>query len=138
MAAGHEDGVDQLVNTLVRSGFTVDVDSRGDMGGRSIRLKSGKHVLQPVVIEVSGDRGRWSLGLQVGSMPRPVPPNIWRAVADDVNPQDPDFEGDAAYLASNLEPLVAAYDSGSIVLGVLELGGENYMRRKLGTPLRAD
>ena len=124
------DAVQELYIWLVGHGFTVASDRRGGMGGVLLTL-TGQIGLWPAAwIEISGDRGQWSIKLRFDGMSRYIATQSWAAYLDSVGISEPDVQRQAAFLENRLSDAALAYMANPTVESDLVRIGEEYMRNK--------
>lgn len=124
------DAVQRLYIWLVGHGFTVASDIRGGMGGVLLTL-TGQIGLGPAAwIEISGDRGQWSIRLRFDGMSRYIATQSWAAYLDSVGISEPDVQQQAAFVENRLSDAALAYMANPTVESDLVRTGEEYMRNK--------
>ena len=124
------DAVQRLYIWLVGHGFTVASDIRGGMGGVLLTL-TGQIGLGPAAwIEISGDRGQWSIRLRFDGMSRYIAIQSWAAYLDSVGISEPDVQQQAAFVENRLSDAALAYMANPTIESDLVRIGEEYMRNK--------
>jgi hypothetical protein len=122
-----------LYRTLLDRGFEVVREQHGGMGGALVVLR-GNVAGTPVEVQISGDRGHWSVGFLFEGMEQPQAPWVWEHYLDGGELAPSDAERQADFVADRLDEVAAVLRSEPDAVRTVSRIGQNYMRRRLGMP----
>lgn len=127
--------VDDLYATLLAQGFEVVEERRGGTGAVLVTLRgplAGSIRHPSADVQISADRGQWTVALRFNGMSRFIDPRIWVAYLDDAAIDEPDVGQQAGLIATRLVDAAEAVHADPGLEAQLVRLGEEYMRRQLG------
>ena len=127
--------VDDLYATLLAEGFEVVEERRGGMGAVLVRLRGrvpGSITHPAADVQISADRGQWTVALRFNGMSRFIDPRVWAAYLDAAPIDEPDVGQQAGFVATRLVDAAEAVHADPGLEAELVRMGEEYMRRQLG------
>ena len=124
-----------LCTFLESTGFrAIDVQS-GGMGWRRLTFRrgGGEDETQPAAeVQLTADRGHWTVGVRFGSMNRFILPEAWEAYLDHAAMADPDADAQARFIQTRLAEAAAAVARDPDLEPELVRIGAEYMSRRYG------
>ena len=125
--------VDELYGLLVSEGFEVVEDRRGGMGGMRVTLNGtvlGSADCPRAQVQISADRGRWTVALKFENMSRSIDPRVWAAYLDSLPIEEPDVSQQATFIGERLVEAAEAVTANPDIEFTLVRLGEDHMRRR--------
>lgn len=127
--------IDDLYDSLLAEGFEVVEDRRGGMAALHVVLIGpvpGAASYPSAAVQISADRGHWTLALRFNGMSQFIDPRVWAAYLDDGAIDEPDVGQQAGFVATRLVEAAEAVKYDPALEPKLVRMGEEHMRRQLG------
>ena len=125
--------IEDLFRYLTRAGFATRSNRRGGMGGVRLILEGlvpGAEASQTAWVEISGDRGSWSLRLRMAGMSEFIHPMVWQARLDGTQIHEMDLAAQVDFVKARLQDVAAAVRGDpAIESGLVRIGSE-YMHKR--------
>lgn len=125
--------IEDLFRFLIRAGFAKRSERRGGMGGVRMVLEGlvpEAEGSRSASVEISCDRGSWSLRLRMAGMSEFFHPMVWRARIDGTQINDMDVAAQAGFIKARLQDVAAAVRDDPAIEAALARIGSQYMRRR--------
>jgi hypothetical protein len=127
--------VDDLYAVLKSEGFDLVEEQRGGMGGLRVVLRGPVRSADASLdaeVEITADRGNWTVALKFSGMSRFIDPRAWAAHLDGSEIGEPSVSEQARFVATRLVDAADALRADPSLEAALVRIGEEHMRRRLG------
>lgn len=135
MAAKYPEPISALLKILADRHFEIVRENYGSMNGVELVLSgTGQRLTSTVWVEITGDRGHWSIRVRFDDLTPWTTPAVWEAHLDGTDIRPPNVVADAHFVESRLDEAAQEAALHPELEIELERAGREYMRRRFGLP----